>query len=128
VAEQSPRTRPWSAPQHSASQSGPIGQVTELKDMVVAYAKQETVDPLKTLGQYLGFGLGGAIMIGVGLSFGLLALLRGLQQIRVFDDPAQVGGGSWTWAPYLIVMLVGLVIAGLFVRSLYKFTQKQGSR
>ncbi len=124
MADQSTRTRPWSAP---PQQSGPIEQVAELKDMVVAYAKQETVDPLKTLGQYLGFGIGGAILIGVGLSFGLLALLRGLQQITVFNDPAQVGGGSWTWAPYLIVMVVGLVIAGLFVRSLYKFTQNQGT-
>ncbi|UDY36406.1 hypothetical protein [Dermatobacter hominis] len=117
-------TRLWSAP---PGPSGPIAQATELKDLVVAYAKQETVDPLKTLKRYLSFGISGALLIGVGLCFGLLALLRGLQEIELFNDPLEVDGGTWSWAPYAITGVVGAVLAGLFVMKLYRFTQKQGS-
>ncbi len=124
MADQTTRSRSWSAPKQQSA--GPIEQVTELKDLVISYAKQETVDPLRTLGKYLGLGVAGAIMIGTGIAFGLLALLRGLQQITFFNDPAQSGGGNFTWLPYLIVAFVGLVIAGLFLRTLYKMTQKTG--
>jgi hypothetical protein len=123
VADQTSRTRPWSAPPQA---KGPAVQVTELKDLVVSYAKQETVDPLKTLGSYMGYGLAGSVCIGAGISLLLLALLRGLQQIDAVNDPGELDGGTFSWAPYFIVMLVGLVIAGLFLRTLYKMTQKQG--
>ncbi len=118
------RQRPWTAP---PPPSGPLAQVTELKDLVVAYAKQETVDPLKTLRRYLSYGLTGALFIGAGLCFGLLALLRGLQEIDLFDDPASANGGTWSFVPYLITFVVGAVISTLFLHRLYRFTQKQGS-
>jgi hypothetical protein len=117
-------TRPWSAP---PTPSGPIAQATELKDLVVAYAKQETVDPLKTLKRYLAFGISGALMIGTGLCFGLLALLRGLQEIETFNDPLEVDGGTWSWAPYAITAAVGTLLAVFFLMKLYRFTQTQGS-
>ena len=41
-------------------------QVRELRELVVAYAKQETVEPIKGLGRYVGFGLGAGILIGLG--------------------------------------------------------------
>jgi hypothetical protein len=103
--------------------SGPAGQVVEFKDLVVAYAKQETVDPLRTLGSYLGFGLAGAVCIGTGVVFALLALLRGLQQIEVFNDPAGFEGGRFSWAPYLITTVVGLVIVALSLRTLVRLVQ-----
>jgi len=87
--EVSRRERPWHAP---PPPSGPIAQVTELKDLVVAYAKQETVDPLKTLKRYLAFGLSGALSIGVGLSFGLLALLELALECGVV--PGECAGGE----------------------------------
>ena len=40
----------------------PQQTVRELKDLVIAYAKQEATDPLKGLGRYVGFGLGGALL------------------------------------------------------------------
>ena len=103
-------------------------QVGDLKDLVVGYAKQETVDPLKTLGRYLGFGLAGSVAIGGGLVLLLLALLRGLQELTVFNDPSPTGDSIWSWVPYAITAVVGLVIAGLFLRKLVQMLNGKGSR
>lgn len=117
--------RPWSQPQE---RKGAGAQVSELKDLVVGYAKQETVDPLKTLGRYMGFGLAGSLLLGVGLSLLLLALLRGLQRIPLFNDIHDVEGGTWSWAPYGITGLVGAVVVMLFLMKLASATRKRGSR
>ena len=119
-----PSGRPWSKPEEPKGAGAHLG---ELKDLVVAYAKQETVEPLKTLGRYLGYGLAGAICLGLGLSLLLLALLRGLQRIEVFNDPFEVGGGSFTWVPYGITALVGAIVVALFLRKLISTTNKRGN-
>lgn len=102
----------------NAKSAGTGTQLAELKDLVVGYAKQETVDPLRTLGRYLGFGLAGSALIGTGLALLLLGLLRGLQTIDLFNDPAKVTGGTWSWVPYLITGLTGLLLVGLFMKRL----------
>ncbi|HTO01103.1 MAG TPA: hypothetical protein VL068_10550 [Microthrixaceae bacterium] len=107
--------------------SGTGTQIAELKDLVIGYAKQETVDPLKTLGRYLGFGLAGSLAVGGGVSLLLLALLRGLQQIELFNDPAKVSGGTYSWAPYLITGFVGLLVMLIFMARLIS-TSRQGSK
>ena len=107
-----PTGRPWSA---KSAPKGAATQISELKTLVVGYAKQETIDPLKTLGRYLGFGLVGSLMIGMGLAMLLLALLRGLQQIDQLTDP------TWSWVPYLATLFAGLVLVGLFMWRLMKF-------
>lgn len=82
----------------------PKDTVRELKELVVAYAKQETVEPLKGLGRYVGFGIGGALLLGVGLFFLAIGALRALQ-----TETGTRFTGNWSWAPYAIV-LVGLVV------------------
>ncbi len=112
-------------------QSEPKGvgaHVGDLKDLVVGYAKQETVDPLKTLGRYMGYGIAGSVAIGGGVVLLLLALLRGLQEISVFNDPSPTGDSRWSWTPYAITAAVGLVIAGLFLRKLFMMLNDKGSR
>jgi hypothetical protein len=120
--DEQPR-RPWTPPPEP---KGPGAQVNEFKDMVLAYARQETVDPLKTLGRHLGFGIGGAVLIGAGWIFGLLALLRGLQEIDFFNDPGEVGGGTWGWLPYLIVVVAGVVVAGVYGQLVAKRLNEEG--
>lgn len=117
-------SKPWSRPPEP---KGPVEHLTELKDLVVAYARQETIDPLKTLGRYLGFGTAGALLIGIGWVFALMALLRGLQDIDIFDS-AGSQGGTWIWAPYLIVAVVGIAVAALYGRMVAKRMQEQESR
>ncbi|MFV0315558.1 MAG: phage holin family protein [Microthrixaceae bacterium] len=121
--EQSGSRRPWSAqPEHK----GLATQVRDLRDLVVRYAKQETIDPLKTLGRHLGFGIAGSLLLGIGWVFALLALLRGLQRISFFNDTAAPDGGTWSWLPYLIVGVVGAVVAGLYGRALAKRLEQNG--
>jgi hypothetical protein len=76
-------------------------QGQELKDLVVAYVKQETTDELKGLVGYVGFGLVGWLLIGIGATCAAVGLLRLLQE--------ETGGtfdGNWSWAPYFIVVAV----------------------
>ena len=73
----------------------------DLWDLLVAYANQDTVDPLRNLGRYLGFGLAGMAMLTLSTFLLAMALLRFLQTMvgGVFD-------GNWSWVPYLIVIIV----------------------
>ena len=84
----------------------------DLKGLLISYAKQETVDPLKNLGRYLGFGLAGMALITLGTFFLAMSLLRFLQTMigGVFD-------GFWSWVPYVIVMvlLAGAIAQARFV-------------
>jgi hypothetical protein len=117
--------RPWS---NADERKGAGAQVGELKELVVGYAKQETIDPLKTLGRYLGFGLAGSLMLGTGLVLLLLALLRGLQRIELFNDPLEPEGGTWSWVPYGITTVVGVALVALFLMKLMSVNKKRGTR
>ncbi len=85
--------------------------VDEFVSMVVAYAKQETLDPIKALGRYVAFGIVGALLIGIGGGLLALAAVRAIQA-----ETGQHLTGSLTWAPYLggvIVAGVGAAWAGI---------------
>lgn len=92
----------------------------ELWELLVAYARQETVDPLRNLGRYLGFGLAGSFLMGTGMVLLAMALLRGLQ------DSTSVFDGFWSWAPYaLTVVGLGTVI-GVAVSRITKQSGRSG--
>ncbi|HEX7167679.1 MAG TPA: hypothetical protein VF230_11930 [Acidimicrobiales bacterium] len=99
-------------PDRNASKSLPT-LAAELKDLVVVYAKQETVGPLKNLGRFAGFGVLGAVFLSVGLLLLVLALLRAMQTEfeTTFD-------GDLTFAPYLITVVVCTVVIGLSIRAI----------
>ena len=82
-------------------------QAAELWDLVRAYAKQETVEPIKGLARYAAFGVAGSVLLALGL---LLLLLGGLRALQT--ETGDTFDGSWSWAPYLIALAgAGLVIA-----------------
>ncbi len=87
----------------------PQQTIRELKELVIAYAKQETVDPLKGLGRYVAFGVAGALLLGTGIMFLAIGALRALQG----DHRGPHFTGNWSWAPYGIVVVGALAIAGL---------------
>jgi len=88
--------------------------VIELKDLIVAYLKQETLVPLKQLGRYLAFGIAGSLLMGTGVLLMSLGLLR-LLQTQTGDTFA----GDWSWVPYLIVF-AALMIGAAIVWTLRK--------
>jgi NO-binding membrane sensor protein with MHYT domain len=72
----------------------------EVRTLVVAYVRQETLEPLAQLKRYLAFGLGGGLLLGLGVFFCAMAGLRALQ-----TETGSTFTGSWSWAPYGIVVL-----------------------
>jgi Putative Actinobacterial Holin-X, holin superfamily III len=86
----------------------PIPQlVTELWDLIVLYFKQETLVPLQGLGKYIGLGVLGSVLMGFGVVFCTVSALRALQVATTAFE------GDWTWVPYLIVVALLLIGAGI---------------
>jgi hypothetical protein len=78
--------------------------VIELRDLIVAYVRQETVTPIKDLGRYILFGVAGAFLLGFGVVLLGVGVLRLLQ-----TETGTTFRGDWSWAPY------GIVFAALLV-------------
>ena len=88
---------------------------SELWELSTAYAKQETIDPLRGLGRFLGYGVAGAVLLGLGSVLLLLAALRALQ---TQTDSAFTGNLSW--APYAIVVAGVGLLSGLVIWRIVK--------
>lgn len=86
----------------------PAETIQDLRDLVVEYFKQETLEPLKALRRYVGFGLLGGLLLGLGVVFVAVGGLRALQ-----TETDTTFTGSWSWAPYAIVVAVLLLGGGL---------------
>jgi hypothetical protein len=83
----------------------------ELLDLSVTYAKQETLDPLRTLGRRVGLGVLGSAVASVGLVFLLVGVLRLVQvEARL--------RGAWSWVPYLAAIVVAGIVAALSFRQI----------
>ncbi len=92
--------------------AGGAGDVIQL---VLDYAKQETLEPLKGAGRFVAFGVIGAIALSAGTLLLLLGLLRLLQ-----TETGSTFTGDWSWAPYLCtaaVAIVVLVLAALRIKK-----------
>lgn len=94
---------------------------TELWELVVAYLKQETVEPIKELGRYLKFGLMGGVLIALGLPLLDLALLRALQ-----SETGEHLTGNWSWVPYVAALTLSAVFAGLAVWGMSRSGRRDG--
>ena len=88
----------------------------DLVDLFRRYIRQETLEPLQSLGRFLLFGTAGSVLVGVGMVLMAVGGLRGLQAWGPLD-------GWWSWVPYITVAL-SLALAGLVVNSR---TGKSGS-
>ena len=82
-------------------------QIGELWRLVLAYFRQETVEPVRNLGRFVLFGVAGSLVLAFGLVLLVLAGLRVLQN--------ETGGhlqGNLSWIPYVIMLVVCLALAG----------------
>jgi hypothetical protein len=102
-----------------ARQDDSLGaKVTAVVDVSKAYARQEVTGPLKSLGRFIGAGLAGAVLLGIGVVCLALALLRGIQTTEW-----RWLSGTWSFVPYLIVIAVLIVVAALAGLRIKKVSQ-----
>jgi hypothetical protein len=96
-------------------------EVSDLLDTVTAYAKQETLGPLKGGLKAGVLGLAGAITLGIGLIIILVAVLRLLQtETTAFE-------GKWMSAlPYLIVFVAALACIATALAFIKRIEFEQG--
>ena len=93
-------------------------------EYVKAYAKQETVGPLKGAGRWIAFGAAGAICLGIGLSLILLGLLR-----LIPSEWSDIADGRLSWLPYLIVLVACVVLIAVTMMQINKtFLDKEDQR
>ncbi len=90
------------------------GEAQELWQLVVGYAKQETLDPVKNLGRFLAYGLGGALLGSLGA---VLLLLGGLRLLQT--ETGSAFDGNLTFIPYLLVLVAsgGIAAGAMNARS-----------
>ena len=86
----------------------PQQTLAELRDLVVAYFKEQTLVPLQKLGRYIGFGILGSLLLGFGVVFLAMSGLRALQ-----EETGDTFAGDWSWVPYLIMFVALLFGAAL---------------
>ncbi len=85
----------------------------ELIDLTVTYAKQETVDPLRSLGRRVGLGVLGSAVASLGLIFLLVGVLR-LVQVEARPHLS----GAMSWVPYVAAVVVAGLVAGFALKQM----------
>ena len=109
TAAASPSSASSASSSSSRRRPPPLPQlVTELRDLVVTYLRQQTILPLQQLGRYVGFGILGSLLLGFGVLFLAMSGLRALQ-----TETGDTFSGDWSWVPYLIMFVVLVLGAAL---------------
>ena len=90
-----------------------VTDVRDLWELVITYVKQETIDPVKGLGRYVGYGLAGSLAVGIASFLVLLGILRLLQ-----DRTGDVFAGHLSFVPYLVAILGCALVAFLAIRAM----------
>ncbi|MEO5680163.1 MAG: phage holin family protein [Acidimicrobiales bacterium] len=109
VDRPSTATRPTGASPSGDKSLPELGR--ELVDLTVAYAKQETIEPLKSMGPRVGLGVLGSGTASVGLIFLLVGVLRLLQVELALR-------GLWSFLPYLVALAVAGAVAFAALRQI----------
>ena len=90
--------------------------VNELWETILTYAKQQTLDPFRQLGRYIGFGVAGGLFIALGGVFLVLGVLRAFQvELGGRRGVTVVGhghlSGNLAWVPYGVAGVLCAVAA-----------------
>ena len=96
-----------------AKARNPSGDAREFVDLVIAYAKQETLEPLKGLGKKAALGLGGAMLLGIGGIFCSIAALRAMQSETDWFEEHNASYGPYGVTVVLLFLLALIGWKGL---------------
>jgi hypothetical protein len=91
-----------------AKARNPTGDARELVDLVIAYAKQETLEPLKGLGKNAALGLGGAVSLGIGGLFCSIGALRAMQSETDFFERHNL-----SYLPYFLTVVILVAVTAI---------------
>lgn len=91
----------------------PKESATEVFGLVRDYAKQETVAPLKGLLAYVKWGLVGSLLLAIGITELVIAVLRLVQ-----SEWASVFDGRWSFVPYIVTLVVASIVLLLAKRAI----------
>lgn len=87
-------------------------RVGELIEDVKAYARQETVDPIRGAARWVAAGTAGAMFLGLSVVFLSMGVLRLTQSVA-----GDTLDGSWSFVPYVVtVVVLAVVVAFTFSR------------
>ena len=89
------------------------GHVQDLSKLVIAYVKQETLEPIKGLKRYVGWGMPGSVLVSLGLFLLFLGVLRGFQA-----ETGDTFRGHLKPIPYVITMVLCGVVAYFTVKAI----------
>ena len=78
--------------------------------LTVDYLKQETIEPLRGLGRFLYMGIAASFFAAFGILLILIGVLRLLQ-----TETGTALHGDWSWVPYAVVIVLGLMVIGVAV-------------
>jgi len=88
-----------------SGRGGALSAGGDFFQLVLDYAKQETLGPLKSLGRFVAYGVAGSMAITLGAVLLLLAVLRALQ-----TETGSTFTGNLSWLPYLITVAGAVAI------------------
>lgn len=91
----------------------PKESANEVFGLVRDYAKQETIDPLKGLLGYVKRAFPGALLVAIGVVELMVFVLRLAQ-----SEGSDVFDGRWSFAPYLITLVVAGIVLLLAKRGM----------
>ena len=89
--------------------------ITEVVDLLKAYARQELLGPLRGAGRWLSMGVLGSVALVVGLTLLLLSLLRALQ-----TETGSTFTGNLSWIPYVIAVVALSAVLTVVLRQVTK--------
>lgn len=99
----------------------------ETYELVRDYAKQETLDPLRGAGRWLGVGLIAGFLMSVGIVIVLVGVLRLSQDLLLhtwFVDQAD----GLSFVPYLVTLVIGIATSAVVWSRVSVFELNRGRR
>ncbi|MGA1321005.1 MAG: hypothetical protein ACO3Z0_04270, partial [Ilumatobacteraceae bacterium] len=84
----------------------------ETYELVRDYAKQETLDPLRGAGRWLGVGLIAGFLMSVGIVIVLVGVLRLTQDLLLYTWFVDQADGL-SFVPYLVTLAIGIATSAV---------------
>jgi hypothetical protein len=88
-------------------------EATDVWQLLVAYAKQETIEEIKPIGRFVIWGVAGSLLLSLGLVLLTLSALRALQ-----TETGSVFQEHLSWIPYVITLVGAGALAALSGRAI----------